>query len=160
MQVRVQMSVTNNPSALPTEEDTADRKAFQSFLDRTFPRGATCAVMNLEAGHLDEASHTLTGRLVCAEAGRDRDGADRYLVVIDPLSGGDDAGEAVSLWIRHPRRHDGQEHLWQADVVSEKPPSRVLRLNANPPGQWGPTPAMRTAVTEAYAHLLEGGSSS
>ena len=37
---------------------------------------------------------------------------------------------------------------------SDERSARILRLNAEPPSQSRPTPAMRAAVTDAYPHLL------
>lgn len=138
--------------------DIGERNSFQAFLDETFPIGATCAVLSLDIGHLGEASPTTTGRLVCTETEEDRRGTVKYRIVIDPRDGHDSAPTTVAMWIDHPRPHEGSDHLWQATVQSDEPSDRVLRLNAEPRGEWRPTPAMRSAVTAAYPELLTGAS--
>jgi hypothetical protein len=134
--------------------DAAERGSFQLFLDEYFPIGATCAVIGLGTGHLDGVSATTTGRLVCADSEEDQQKRRWYKIVIDPQGSDDVSAKVVQLWIRRPQPLAGIEGLWQAEVRSEETAERILRLNAEPPSESRPTPAMRAAVTDAYSKLL------
>lgn len=134
------------------EASEASRRAFQDFLDISFPIGAMCAVIRGESG-LDEALPVATGRLVCAAVG-DAGGQHWHEIVIDPVGGGDTGdAEAICVRVGMPVRHRASTDLWEASVFDETP-GCTIRMNANPPQAFRPTPAMRAAVAERYAHLL------
>ena len=127
------------------------RRDFQDFLDRTFPIGVTCAVIQEDHG-LDTASSGSTGRLVCAAVGV-TEGQRWHEIVIDPVGRGNAEDESIRLRIGNLIRHDMNEDLWEAEVFDETP-GCTLRINASPPAAFRPTAAMRDAIAERYGDLL------
>lgn len=129
--------------------------AMQELLDREFPRGALCVVMHMANGRIAATQSCPTGRLVCDRCEQDDTGV-WYHVIIDPRENIDDDSDTIRLWVDTPHRHHASQSLWEANVRAPTGNTAVLRLNAEPPEQWRPTPTMRRAVSARYAGLLAG----
>jgi len=127
------------------------RAEFQEFLDDQFPLGAMCAVITLARGHIEATTQIATGRLLCGSVEEDDGGRLWFEVVIDSRGSASGNHEVVTLWVRAPRQLGSGGDLWEADVKGDAGANCLLRLNADPPDSWRPTPEMRTAVTEFYA---------
>ena len=131
-----------------------DRFDGQTLLDELFPIGATCAVIRLGPGHLDDVSPTTTARLVCTDSEEDQQKRRWYHLVIDPRGGVDLDADVVTLWIGRPQQLESIESLWQAEVRSDEMSAQILRLNAEPPSPSRPTSAMAIRAFSSSASRM------
>ena len=144
-----------NSQSHTQDQDAVDgvtrRDEFQEFLDKQFPIGAMCAVIVADS-LLESASPIATGRLLCSGVEVGETGRAWYELVIDGRGDLDGESEVITLWASAPRQHRSNSNLWESDLRSRESSHSILRLNADPPERWRPTPTMRKAVTDAYAN--------
>lgn len=135
---------------LPRSDEGPERTAFQTFLDDEFPAGAICALVSDRGRPTDATDPLVTGRLLCAAVDRGPDGRWWHELIIDPRRAVEDDVEPTTVWVGPLTRHTGGSGLWEAEVRPASGNRMLLRLNADPPRPWRPTPRMRRAVTEAH----------
>ena len=149
--MREAMKIDRETTYPSMPQDSAECVKFQTLLDELFPIGATCAVIRLGPGHLDDVSPTTTGRLVCVDSEEDERKRRWYQIVIDPRGASDLDADVVTLWIGRPQPLESIESLWQAEIRSDEMSAQILRLNAEPPTPSRPTPAMRATFCACRA---------
>lgn len=142
---------------MPISTDVyAERCSFQRSLDAAFPRGAMCATLGTVDGQLRGTDLIgSTGRLFCCDARRSPGaGSWEYEILIDPRRSNKPTDQEARLWIRGLRRNPAVDGLWEAEIVDDDEPQRLLRLNANPPAHLRPSKRVRTAVTRVHEDAL------
>lgn len=141
--------------ATSADDRYAARCAFQHQLDRAFPRGAVCAVLEVEGGRPRVSGEvTGTGRIFCSDARPSPNGGGwDYEILIDPRgSAGGDEGEQRH-WVIGLRAHPTNRGLWEAPIRTDGE-ERIVRLATDVAPAAMPTPAMRQAATEAHETRL------
>jgi hypothetical protein len=142
--------------AAPSADDLyTARCEFQRQLDRAFPRGAVCAVLEVESGRPRVAGEVVAaGRIFCSDARPSPNGEGwEYEILVDPRGSTDEAAETQSHWVIGLRSHPTNRGLWEAPIRSNGR-ERMVRLATDAAPAAMPTPAMREAATAAHERRL------
>jgi hypothetical protein len=95
-----------------------------------------------------------TGRILCSDARRSSNGDDwEYELLIDTRRSARQTGEEHRVWVKELAPHPSVDALWESPIIGDGA-EQLLRLNADPNATDGPTPDMRSAVTQIHEPVL------
>jgi hypothetical protein len=140
---------------MPADDRYAARCAFQVELDRAFPHGALCAVLEVHNGRPRVTGDvTATGRLFCSDArpSPNGDGWD-YEILVDPRTSAEEDSEPQRHWVIGLRVHPTNRGLWEAPIRSDGD-ERIVRLATDAAPAAMPTTGMRKAASEVHEEEL------
>lgn len=137
------------------QDEYQARCLFQEELDRVFPHGGLCAILDQRDGRFSGIGAVeSTGRLFCSGARRSPGNGDwDYEILMDSRNRADLPEHELRVWVQRLTPHPGSPGLWEA-LVTGGGDERLLRVNTNAPPADRPTPRMRKAVTEAQERQL------
>lgn len=114
-----------------SEERQSALTRFQDQLDRLFPKGGVCAVLEKKDGTLQAAAIVVpTGRLICKGARQETAEEWAYDVEISGQPSDDSDSGSIRVWIHTVIPHPTVNGLWEAPVTSDDGGERLLRINA------------------------------